>query len=331
MKELRKENGETPSKPVAASESKTPKLKTPKMKGESLDEYLEKKEKRKKFLLTPASVPRVATAKVTKTKAKGSDGKNMKEKSTRKLAFEQVKQTVKVDTPVKPISVRKTPRKNKITQLENVTEEEEHNSMEGISQLEKTPIKATLKTPVKTPAKAKTPVKPRAKTPVKAQAKVIPKTPVKTPAKADAKTPVKPSSKTPSKRAKTPAKPTTSDLGTGQADQLPRTQTKADPFKFSGLPTSTPKFKFGSGPIKPFGENDENLAPKVTLTNEAKVKNGEIEMKGNYKNARERRLAYAKAVADKNKKRIGVKGITKQRKRQPTGKNKFENHRNLHN
>ena len=141
----------------------TPKMENgrePKNRGESIDTYLDKKEKRKQFLLTPsAKIPRVGqnSGSIKKSAKRAATPRKNVTNQKRQLAFE----AIKVDESEKA--------------LDDVMEEDETENP-SLMELPKTPAKSVSKTPVKTPAKssAKTPVKsitparsktPRSKTP----------------------------------------------------------------------------------------------------------------------------------------------------------------------
>ena len=133
----------------------------PKNRGEAIDDYLDKKEKRRQFLLTPsAKIPRVGqnsdSIKKSGSKRAATPRKNTTNQK-RQLAFE----AIKVDESEKA--------------LDDVMEEDETENP-SLMELPKTPAKAGTKTPTK-------------------------KTPAKTPAKSSSKTPVKtPRSRTPSRK-----------------------------------------------------------------------------------------------------------------------------------
>ena len=180
----------------------TPKLENgrePKNRGEAIDDYLDKKEKRRQFLLTPsAKIPRVGqnsgSIKKSGSKRAATPRKNATNQK-RQLAFE----AIKVDESEKA--------------LDDVMEEDETENP-SLMELPKTPAKSASKTPVKTPARssAKTPVKsktpaksktPRSKTPSRNEDDVTMTSEVQKPETKQSKTPVK--SKTPA-RSKTPSR-----------------------------------------------------------------------------------------------------------------------------
>lgn len=169
----------------------TPKLQTekePKNRGEAIDDYLAKKEKRKQFLLTPsAKIPRVGQNNSGSIKKSGSKrAATPRQNATnqkRQLAFE----AIKVDESEKA--------------LDDVMEEDETENP-SLMELPKTPKKAVTKTPVKTPAKSSL------KTPVKSKTPARPKTPrSKTPLRSeDDVTMTSESQKSETVQLKTPAK-----------------------------------------------------------------------------------------------------------------------------
>ena len=180
----------------------TPKLENgrePKNRGEAIDDYLDKKEKRRQFLLTPsAKIPRVGqnsgSIKKSGSKRAATPRKNATNQK-RQLAFE----AIKVDESEKA--------------LDDVMEEDETENP-SLMELPKTPAKSASKTPVKTPARssAKTPVKsktpaisktPRSKTPSRNEDDVTMTSEVQKSETKQSKTPVK--SKTPA-RSKTPSR-----------------------------------------------------------------------------------------------------------------------------
>ena len=180
----------------------TPKLENgrePKNRGEAIDDYLDKKEKRRQFLLTPsAKIPRVGqnSGSIKKSGSKrAATPRKIATNQKRQLAFE----AIKVDESEKA--------------LDDVMEEDETENP-SLMELPKTPAKSASKTPVKTPARssAKTPVKsktpaksktPRSKTPSRNEDDVTMTSEVQKSETKQSKTPVK--SKTPA-RSKTPSR-----------------------------------------------------------------------------------------------------------------------------
>ena len=177
----------------------TPKLENvrePKNRGEAIDDYLDKKEKRRQFLLTPsAKIPRVGqnsgSIKKSGSKRAATPRKNATNQK-RQLAFE----AIKVDESEKA--------------LDDVMEEDETENP-SLMELPKTPAKSASKTPVKTPARssAKTPVKsktpsksktPRSKTPLRNEDDVTMTSEVQKSETKQSKAPVK--SKTPARSSR---------------------------------------------------------------------------------------------------------------------------------
>jgi hypothetical protein len=175
----------------------TPKLgteKEPKNRGEAIDDYLAKKEKRKQFLLTPsAKIPRVGQNNSGSIKKSGSKRAATPRKNAtnqkRQLAFE----AIKVDESEKA--------------LDDVMEEDETENP-SLMELPKTPAKTPAKSSAKTPVKSKTPVKTPAKTPIKSKTPARSKTPrSKTPLRSqDDVTMTSESQKSETVQSKTPAK-----------------------------------------------------------------------------------------------------------------------------
>ena len=193
----------------------TPKLENgrePKNRGEAIDDYLDKKEKRRQFLLTPsAKIPRVGqnsgSIKKSGSKRAATPRKNATNQK-RQLAFE----AIKVDESEKA--------------LDDVMEEDETENP-SLLELPKTPAKSASKTPVKTPSRssAKTPVKskppaksktPRSKTPSRNEDDVTMTSEVQKSETKQSKTPVK--SKTPA-RSKTPSRRKTNVTMTSERNE----------------------------------------------------------------------------------------------------------------
>ena len=215
----------------------TPKLENgrePKNRGEAIDDYLDKKEKRRQFLLTPsAKIPRVGqnsgSIKKSGSKRAATPRKNATNQK-RQLAFE----AIKVDESEKA--------------LDDVMEEDETENP-SLMELPKTPAKSASKTPVKTPARssAKTPVKsktpaksktPRSKTPSRNEDDVTMTSEVQKSETKQSKTPVK--SKTPA-RSKTPSRRKTDVTMTSERKEpeLPTNDQMVPEKKSSKTPVKT--------------------------------------------------------------------------------------------
>ena len=237
----------------------TPKMENgrePKNRGESIDTYLDKKEKRKQFLLTPsAKIPRVGqnSGSIKKSAKRAATPRKNATNQKRQLAFE----AIKVDESEKA--------------LDDVMEEDETENP-SLMELPKTPAKSVSKTPVKTPAKssAKTPVKsktparsktPRSKTPSRIKDDVTMTSEVQKLETEPSKTPVK--SKTPA-RSKTPSRRKTDVTMTSEPENpdLP-TSDQMEPEKKS---TKTPVKTRSKTPAKIPSKTPSKTPAKTPVT-----------------------------------------------------------------
>ena len=279
----------------------TPKLENgrePKNRGEAIDDYLDKKEKRRQFLLTPsAKIPRVGqnsgSIKKSGSKRAATPRKNATNQK-RQLAFE----AIKVDESEKA--------------LDDVMEEDETENP-SLTELPKTPAKSISKTPIKTPARSssKTPVKsktparskaPRSKTPSRNEDDVTMTSEIQKSETEQSKTPVK--SKTPG-RSKTPSRRKNDVTMTSETEKpdLP-TSDQMEPEKKS---TKTPVKTRSKTPAKTISKTPSKTPAKTPVAADTATKTpSKVIRKSATKPKKDLKLDQNKTSADGDEVKPGV-------------------------